>query len=227
MSLKNWYPFYVGDYARDTSRLSVLEHGAYILLLNEYYSVGEPLPDDKKQLYRICRAFDEQEQQAISKVLQLFFKHDANAKVYRQKKADEEIEKKADISHKRSQAAKNKGKKSPANAQQMHSKCTANADTSTSTSTSTITNTDNIGDATPPKTPKAKKGTRIPDDWTCSTELGEWAMKEYGMSVNEVKEEIFSFTDYWKAKTGANAIKLDWDATFRNWIRNSNKWSKK
>ena len=86
---------------------------------------------------------------------------------------------------------------------------------------------DIIGDALPPKTPKQKKGSRLPDDWDCSTELGKWAMNEYGMTRDEVAAEIYAFIDYWKAKTGQNAIKLDWDATFRNWIRNNIKWSKK
>ena len=27
------------------------------------------------------------------------------------------------------------------------------------------------------------------------------------------------FTDYWNAKTGQDATKRDWDATWRNWIR--------
>jgi uncharacterized protein YdaU (DUF1376 family) len=142
MSLNNWYPFYVGDYMRDTAHLSMLEHGAYRLLLDHYYSTGQPLPDDKKQLYRICRAFDEQEQISIDRVLQLFFKHDAKAKIYTQGKVQKEIEKKTDISEKRAQAAKNKGKNRPANAMQMQSKCKANDDTSTSTST--ILSKDNI-----------------------------------------------------------------------------------
>lgn len=74
---------------------------------------------------------------------------------------------------------------------------------------------------------KNLKGSRLPDDWDCSVELGTWAMNEYGMSRDDVAQEIYAFQDYWKAKTGANAIKLDWDATFRNWIRNNAKWSKK
>lgn len=135
MSLNNWYPFYVGDYMRDTAHLSMLEHGAYRLLLDHYYSTGQPLPDDEKQLHRICRAFDEQEQIAIKRVLQLFFLHDAKAKIYTQGKVQKELNKKADISSKRAQAAKNKGKNQNANAEQMQSKCRAIDDTSTSTST--------------------------------------------------------------------------------------------
>jgi hypothetical protein len=31
---------------------------------------------------------------------------------------------------------------------------------------------------------------------------------------------IEGFCDYWKGRPGAGGLKLDWDATFRNWIRN-------
>lgn len=83
----------------------------------------------------------------------------------------------------------------------------------------------NILDAGKPA--KGKKASRIPEDWDCDTSLGEWAMNEYGMSYNEVKEEIFSFKDYWTAASGRTSTKLDWNAAFRTWIRNSQKWSKK
>ena len=38
-----WFP---ADYLRDTRRLTFQEHGAYLLLLNEYYLSGEPIPDN-------------------------------------------------------------------------------------------------------------------------------------------------------------------------------------
>lgn len=71
----------------------------------------------------------------------------------------------------------------------------------------------------PPKGAEKKKGSRLPDDWKCSPELGGWAEKE-GLRRDEVISELGKFRDYWKAKTGKDATKLDWDATFRNWIRN-------
>ncbi len=38
---------------RDTRRLTQCEHGAYFLLLNEYYLTGEPLPDNDRLLAKI------------------------------------------------------------------------------------------------------------------------------------------------------------------------------
>lgn len=48
-----WMPLYVGDYISATRRLTTVQHGAYMLLLMEYWQTGEPLPDDAAILGRI------------------------------------------------------------------------------------------------------------------------------------------------------------------------------
>lgn len=54
MSSRNFLPFYVGDYLRDTQRLrGPTEHGIYLLLMFNYWSEGEALPDDMALLRQI------------------------------------------------------------------------------------------------------------------------------------------------------------------------------
>ena len=54
MKRSPWYARYPGDYLRDTAHLSLMENGAYTLLLDHYYSTG-PLLVDKDGLYRVCK----------------------------------------------------------------------------------------------------------------------------------------------------------------------------
>jgi len=64
-----------------------------------------------------------------------------------------------------------------------------------------------------------KKGTRLPTDWAPSTDLVGYATAQ-GFTVERARLEAEKFKNYWSAKSGAGAVKRDWDATWRNWILN-------
>lgn len=49
-----WMPLYVADYLGDTGHLSTLEHGAYMLLIMNYWQLGE-LPTSDEDLATIVR----------------------------------------------------------------------------------------------------------------------------------------------------------------------------
>jgi len=76
----------------------------------------------------------------------------------------------------------------------------------------------NVESARESKKHSDKKGTRLADDWKLTKELGLWAEGQ-GLAPDDVVRERDKFRDYWRSKAGANGIKLDWDATWRNWIR--------
>lgn len=70
----------------------------------------------------------------------------------------------------------------------------------------------------PPVGGKAKKGTRLPVGWTPSHEAFGVGFK-LGLEAGDIEREQESFRDYWTAMPGQRGVKLDWDATFRNWLR--------
>ena len=67
----NYYPRHLGDYATGAGHLSMLEHGAYTLLLDRYYSDEAPIAAD--QVHRITRAKTPEEREAVDTVLGEFF----------------------------------------------------------------------------------------------------------------------------------------------------------
>lgn len=67
----NYFERHLGDYARDAGHLSMLEHGAYTLLLDRYYTTEQGIPADTA--HRICRARTRDERAAVDAVLAEFF----------------------------------------------------------------------------------------------------------------------------------------------------------
>lgn len=63
-----------------------------------------------------------------------------------------------------------------------------------------------------------RNGTRLPDDWKPSPELIAEVRAE--RADVDLRTETAKFRDHFHAKTGKDATKLNWDATYRNWIRN-------
>lgn len=66
---------------------------------------------------------------------------------------------------------------------------------------------------------KSPRGTRLPDDWVLPRAWGEWAMQHFEVSADDVRGEAAKFRDYWHARAGAQARKIDWQKTWQNWFR--------
>jgi len=102
MSKKNdtWMPLYIGDYLADTSRLTTEQHGAYLLILMDYWRNGPPLDDDE-ELATIAKLSAAQWRKHAPKIRALFRSTDGRLV---QKRAEEERERAGLISDKRSVA---------------------------------------------------------------------------------------------------------------------------
>ena len=71
----------------------------------------------------------------------------------------------------------------------------------------------------PVREPEKRRATRLPADWTLPDEWRDWAIS-LGHSKQTVSLEAEKFRDYWCAKSGKDATKLNWLMTWRNWMRN-------
>jgi hypothetical protein len=82
------------------------------------------------------------------------------------------------------------------------------------------TNTSSLRSEVAP--PAKKKATRLPENWSLPRAWGQWAVSE-GYSEAVIRIEAEKFRDHWISKSGKDAAKLDWFATWRNWIRGCSK----
>lgn len=62
-----------------------------------------------------------------------------------------------------------------------------------------------------------RRGTRIPDDFAVTDDMAAWGRREFPHIDGRRQTELF--VDHWRAQPGQRGVKLDWVATWRNWIR--------
>jgi hypothetical protein len=76
---------------------------------------------------------------------------------------------------------------------------------------------DTEADTDTDKKQNSKRGSRLANDWVLPNEWEYWANKERpDLNALKVADQ---FKDYWCAKPGKDGVKLDWAATWRNWVR--------
>jgi uncharacterized protein YdaU (DUF1376 family) len=85
----HYYQHNIADYRKDTSHLSLLEHGIYRQLLDSYYLDEKPLPVDINKIMRSHSIRNADEEQSLKNVLSDFF--ELTKKGYIHKRCDETI----------------------------------------------------------------------------------------------------------------------------------------
>jgi len=248
-------PLWTDAYLADTSHLTTIEHGAYLLLLMAAWRSKDcRLPNDDKRLARYCRMTGPQWKRIKSTILEFFY---VDGEWLYQGRLTDEREYVRKNSAKQSANAKarwggnddGEGNSSSSDEQSSPHMSNQNeittpgpvgqppSDVSDESVTNPLENRVS-GDAmampdachsdapTPTPTPiekkepkgSSKKGTRLPDDWALPDDWWQFAMTE-GMDDQSIRREADKFRDYWLAQPGQKGIKLDWQATWRNWIR--------
>ena len=117
-----WMPLYVADYLADTRRLTTLEHGAYMLLIMEYWRNGG-LPKDDQTLARIV-GLTLEDWLCVRIAVAMLFTHE-----WTHKRIDHELARAREKSAKARSSANNrwKNKVNLDNAKAMRSDCVRNA----------------------------------------------------------------------------------------------------
>ena len=200
----HYYQFNIGDYQSHTSHLSEIEDLVYRRLLDWYYLHEYPIPLDESEVSRQIRMRSHTESIAI--VLREYFVCTENGWIHH--RANKEIAKADEKSEKASASAKARWSKKDANALQTLSDSNATH------------NTLPITQDTEHKTQKKTLGKRLANDFSFPKEWAEFCI-ETRPELHPTKT-FDQFKDYWIAQAGQKGVKLDWFATWRNWVRNTN-----
>ena len=193
-----YYQHHIGDYRKDTSHLSLIEHGIYRQLLDLYYITEKPL--DKKSI-RLIGARTDQEIAMVELILNEFFEKKGTK--YFHKRCDDEIQNYKLKSFNASESSKkrwnNIKKLHDANALPTQSERNANQE---------------------PRTNNQK--TSLPKDFKVSERVIKWANEKGYRDLNKHLDNFILVAQ------SNNYKYTDWDAAFMraikdNWAKVANK----
>jgi len=129
----HYYQYNIADYRKDTTHLTLLEHGCYRQLLDQYYLDEKPLPLEEDKLFRLFNARSDDEKNAIKNVLNDFWTKTEDG--YVQGRSKTEIELYKDRLDTASKSAKKRWDKGS-----MPTQCQPNANPLLTTNQEPITN---------------------------------------------------------------------------------------
>ena len=201
-SAMHYFQFNIGDYIKNTIHLSLLEDLAYRRLLDHYYDSEKPIPNDIPLVSRKMRLDPE----VIQSVLNEFFT--LTPEGYRNHRADLEI-----ASYHEYMAKQKANGSKGGRPKKTQTKPTANP-----SQTQNNPKQEPLTINHKPIVEKTQRGSRLANDWVLPNEWEYWANKERpDLNALQVADQ---FKDFWCAKPGKDGLKLDWAATWRNWVRN-------
>lgn len=197
-----WMPMYWSDYLGDTSHLTTIEHGAYLLLIAHYWITGRPLPNDDKRLSQITK-MGTKKWRGMRQTIEVLFT--ISGDVWTHSRVDEEIAK----------AIENKEK---------NRKRTENATASRRNVTTNVTSTPSPSPSPSPVVRKDSvigkpKSSKLSLDWSPTDEYKKYAA-EYGFVGKQYFDLNEGFHEYWTNGNGRGKTKLDWFRTYQTWVRN-------
>jgi len=213
----HYYKRNIGDYAKKAGRLTMLQHGAYTLLLDACYD-REAFPT-LDQAIEWTWASTDAEIDAVKFVLARFFTVSQDGE-YVQNRILEEVlvyHKNAETNKRIALERETKRKQNSTNRATESTKREQPVDEAPPNHKPLTNNHKPITSDSNDTSPKGRS-TRLPNDWELPDEWAIWTKENRPeLNPNQVAD---SFKDYWIAVAGVKGKKQDWFATWRNWVRN-------
>ena len=199
----HYYKRNIGDYAKKAGRLTMLQHGAYTLLIDACYD-REVFPT-LEQALEWTWASSEAEAEAVKFVLSRFFSLDKEGQYIQHRVLEELLIYHTNADTNKRIAIEREAKRREKNTNRVHI----------------------VDEPTPNHKPltinqepvvKQNRGSRLQADFCLTEDWKQFCRTE--RSDLDPQKVFDGFKDYWIAKPGQQGVKLDWLATWRNWVRN-------
>lgn len=207
-----YFLMFPDDFEADTAHLTLAEDGAYNRLLRLCWRTpGCSLPHEEAWIMRKMRALTDADIAVVRVVLDEFFRVE-KGRIFNPRLREEWV--KANEAHERRVRSGSKG---------GAAKALKNNDPAASNAKAMLKQPEPypLREKEEPNGSSKKqisRGSRLPRDWQLPRPWGQWAV-DAGMAETRVRSEAEVFRDYWIAKPGKDGTKLDWEATWRNWIK--------
>lgn len=223
MSAPPYQKFFWGSYHKHTSQLrDARDHGAYLLLIGALWNNGGRLPADDDVLAGYAK-LSAKEWAGIKPRLMPLFRIVRGSLT--QLRVTEDLAKYESTSGKRKAAGKAGGEARARNHTENRQAIATSLPTKPEPESEPKKEVLEGAQVLPfgPKpagdvTVAPKRGVRLAGGWVPSQADLEFAFGE-GFSNPEVSRIADTFRDYWLGQPGQKGVKLDWHATWKNWVR--------
>jgi uncharacterized protein YdaU (DUF1376 family) len=207
----HYYQHHIGDFIKDTSFLTNEEIGIYLKLIWLYYDTEKPLPNNMFELSMKTGTRDNTEM--LSGLLGMFFSFNSDEDCWHHSRCDVEIE-----HYKQQLTTASKAGKASALKRAMNRNPTTVQQAFNDRSTE-VQLTNNHKPITNNQIKENKRGSRLANDFLLTKEWEKFCI-DTRPELHPTKT-FDQFKDYWIAQAGQKGLKLDWFATWRNWVRNT------
>ena len=208
----HYYQHHIGDFIKDTSFLTNEEIGIYLKLIWLYYDTEKPLPNNMFELSMKTGTRDNTEM--LSGLLGMFFTLNSDENTWHHSRCDVEIE-----HYKQQLTTASKAGKASALKRAMNKNSTGVQQAFNDRSTEVQLTNNHKPITNNQIKEKPNRGSRLSPDLIFPN---EWFVfcKEQRPELQPLRT-FEQFKDYWIAQAGQKGVKLDWFATWRNWVRST------
>ena len=194
-----------------TTNLSLEEEAAYLRIVNAIHKHDQPLPDNDRVLAGMFRCSTRKARALVAALVAAGKIQNVDGKIINEK-AISDLVHRGLVSSSRAESGAKGGRTRAEN----YAKALENKDQAQAIASSRIE--ENREEKEEANASSQKRGSRLPPDWRLPKACGEWAVSE-GLSEADTRIEGEKFKDYWTGLAGSKGVKLDWQATWRNWVR--------